>query len=115
MDSDLVSGRDPGLHRDYLRPAPEPRSVTISSAEAAARVGISYRQLDFWIAQGLVGGTSPGSGRQCRFTPGDVARLASMARLVNAGLRVRRAAQLAPELMAEGRAQLGPGLWIVEQ
>ncbi len=93
----------------------EPGMSTLSAPEAAAAVGISYRQLDFWISQGFVPGENPGSGRRRRFTSEDVGRLAMMARLVNAGMRVNRAGELCSELMVNGRIEVGPGMWIIEQ
>jgi len=50
---------------------------TYSSHEVARMVGVSYRQLDYWIRVGTIDMPDgmPGSGRQRVWTPDDVARL----------------------------------------
>lgn len=68
--------------RSVITPAttvPRPRSATAIS-EA---LGISYRQLDYWVRNvpGLVSASSPGSGHRRTFTDDEIVRLDMLARI----------------------------------
>lgn len=69
----------------------------MNGPEAAKRLGISYRQLDYWCRTGHVSEQKAerhGSGRSRTFTRAEMARLTHLTRLVHLGLEPRRAAEL---------------------
>jgi DNA-binding transcriptional MerR regulator len=72
----------------------------LSTAEAAALVGASVRQLSYWASRGYIPGLRPGgSGRHLRWLPSHVAA----ARMVRARLKLAR---LAPVDQQEGRPRM---------
>ena len=78
----------------------------MNSYELAAATGISYRQLDYWIHQGLFPGTLPGSGRRRDFSDDDVGLAHMMAKLVKAGIKPASASRYAAALLDTGEVQL---------
>jgi DNA-binding transcriptional MerR regulator len=53
----------------------------LSSADVAARCGVTPRVLDYWVRRGAVQPTQPpaGYGSRTGYSPGDVARLEAIA------------------------------------
>ena len=90
---------------------------TIQTSELLAAIpGLTFRQLDHWIVSGYLGdiGGQPGSGYNRAFTLGEVEQVRTMHRLVEAGLTVPRAAQIASEhIRGRGKVELGPGVRLV--
>lgn len=69
----------------------------MTGPEAAARLGVTYRQLDYWCRIGLVSEQKAerhGSGRNRTFTRVEMTRLTHLTRLVHLGLDPRRAAEI---------------------
>lgn len=56
-------------------------TVRITSREVCERVGVTYRQLDYWCRVGLVAPTQPAHGQGSRrlFGPADVERVRRVA------------------------------------
>lgn len=85
--------------------------------ELAVRVGITYRQLFYWIEQDYVtciGNPRPGSGGRTWLSPHEADVVAVMAQLVAAGLRAAKAAGLARVLIDDGTVDIeGGGLMLV--
>jgi predicted site-specific integrase-resolvase len=81
---------------------------TYSAAEVCAKVGVSYRQLDYWLRAGLVpGDNAHGSGSARRFTEEDVAYITTFTHMIRAGLRHIRALEVMKlGLIENGRARL---------
>jgi DNA-binding transcriptional MerR regulator len=94
--------------------APRPkRSVN----DLLRMTGLTYRQLDYWVAKGYLkpDKAHPGSGIGRRWTDHEIAVAATMGALVNAGLAVDKAATIARETFVEpvGRATLAAGVEVV--
>jgi len=70
-------------------------SETSTSIEVAARLRISYRQLDHWIERGYlpIADDHPGQGSRRRFTEAEAERASILAALVHAGFNLRPAAE----------------------
>ncbi len=84
-------------------------TVTLGVANTKRELGITYRQLDYWVRLGLLkplhlGGS--GINREWTRAELEVARL--MGRLVAAGLKPAVAEQLA----RSRRSEIAPGVWI---
>lgn len=82
-----------------------------TSAELIEEVGITYRQLDYWIRSGYVdpkGDHNPGSGNRREFDDTEVEYVRTLALLAKTGMRIESAANLALGLWATGTADLGP-------
>lgn len=81
----------------------------VSGPELATAAGITYRQLDYWTRTGLIRSRepSPGSGyvRAYPLTEAAFARL--LKQLLDAGVNLRAAVDLARDLLAHGHAHLG--------
>lgn len=60
---------------------------------------LTYRQLDLWARQGLLGGDAeevgPGSGRGRSYTPSQVARLGAVVAMTGAGFTLEAAVKAA--------------------
>lgn len=71
----------------------------LTGAEAARKVGCSYRQLDYWTTTGLTPPTTAakGSGTQRRYTGDALANLDAVARLIRFGLTLQRVRALSPD------------------
>jgi hypothetical protein len=68
-------------------------AATLSSKEVATQLGVSYRQLHFWVTKGWIPGLVPnGSGSQLRWTVEQV----GTAQQIKARLAVARAIQADP-------------------
>jgi DNA-binding transcriptional MerR regulator len=69
------------------------------------RLGITYRQLDYWSRQGWLRPATPanGSGTRREWTNDELAVAARMAKLVNAGL---------PPNIAADAARKGDEVWL---
>lgn len=89
----------------------------------ALAIGVTRRQFDYWSSQGFVydpdpdedSADRPGSGNPRRLLNEDeLARLATMRRLVYAGVTPRVAHQLARDLVATGTAEFA-GLTLVDE
>lgn len=81
----------------------------LSTPEVAARCGVTYRQLDYWLRQGLLDGpTGTGTGRGRAWTCDAANRAVLMAALVRAGFTHAAAGRLASH--ATGEVALGDGL-----
>lgn len=61
-----------------------------TSEEAAERAGVTFRQLDYWVTQGIVTPTEwlneGGSGSRRRWSDEDITRIATAAELKDLGL-----------------------------
>jgi len=78
--------------------------------------GITYRQLDYWTRAGLLDGPRDiGTGNARDWTTGQVSKARVMGTLVRAGIGPRLAAELTDRFLADGYAQLAPGLWITRE
>lgn len=86
-----------------VKEAPRP-----TTPELAAEVGITYRQMDYWIRQGYIGGGCPGSGNARDLPDFEVSVLRHMALLVHIGLPAATAAEAARFLAMGLPWQLGP-------
>jgi DNA-binding transcriptional MerR regulator len=75
----------------------------MNSMTAAERVGITYRQLDYWIRQGFIKGALPGTGHPRSITGAEFRVLERMATLVKAGVEPQAAGKMARRL-ARGRS-----------
>lgn len=78
----------------------------MTAADVIKRTGVSYRQLYYWVSQGYIPGQSPkppGSGNARIFTTAQVAHIARLKQLIDAGIGVREAVD------ALGRAVQTPG------
>jgi hypothetical protein len=97
----------------WLPPEPEPDpDDTISTAELAQQIGLSWRQVDHWCRVGYLqttGEQTPGTGHKRWIAPDEAAVATLMARLVRAGLYVP-AAHFAAR---NGLRLLDPGVRIV--
>lgn len=72
-------------------------------------VGISYRQLNYWVAKGLLpDARSTGTGVSMSFTPADRKRLHTLAALSRLGMVCSQMAACAPRLEAGETLRLGP-------
>lgn len=96
----------------------------LRAPEAAARAGVSYRQLDYWDRTGLLSPSvtaSSGSGSQRLYGDADVRVLTLIRRLLDAGCSVAGVRGILAGLRdgggqvtvpAEWKAEVGPGVWI---
>jgi hypothetical protein len=80
----------------------------MNSLTAAEQVGISYRQLDFWIRNKYIRAAMPGSGVPRNITGAEFDVLRYMSTLVKAGVSARRAAVMARRLARGKDVALGP-------
>ena len=88
----------------------------MDSMTLVREAGISYRQLDYWLRTGLLGGPCDiGTGNARDWTTAQVSKARVMGSLVRAGIGPRLAAELSDRFLADGRAQLAPGLWITRE
>ena len=90
-----------------------PRVVPNASpghVDEALRVGLTYRQLDYWTARGYLTADDqhPGTGRNRTWNDGELAVAAQMLRLTGAGLTVAAAARV-----ARGDSELAPGIRVL--
>lgn len=94
--------------------------VEVSSEELADAVGISYRQVDYWVRSGLLRTAAPveGSGRSRRFTPAEVkvARVVATLRRLGVGAPAEGDGLLraVAEAVREGRPAVEVGRVLVE-
>jgi hypothetical protein len=77
------------------------------------KAGVTYRQLDFWTTKGYLRAMTaqPGTGRSREWLLGEERVAATMVRLVDAGLTVQAAAQVARQPLG-GPVELAPGVVI---
>jgi DNA-binding transcriptional MerR regulator len=88
----------------------------MDSMTLVRETGITYRQLDYWVRTGLLNGQRDlGSGNARDWTAAQVSKARVMGSLVRAGIGPRLAAELSDRFLADGRAQLAPGLWITRE
>jgi hypothetical protein len=102
--------------------------MTEKLKDVAAKAGISYRQANYWAAIGyiqaipyrsrsgkLVRADDSKSGRIHRLELPEANILRTMARLVNAGIPVMTAAEIAREYVKDDRKiyELNDGIWLV--
>lgn len=81
----------------------------VTSVELVQRAGISYRQLDYWTRTGrLTASTAatPGSGNARFYPAGEIAVARLIKRLLNGGVAITAAHDLARELTTTGTAVL---------
>lgn len=78
---------------------------------------ITYRQLDYWAAQGWIAGGTPGHGNPRAWTRRQILQVAYQARLVRAGmlpgvaaLAITTLAEDRPVTLADGLITLHPTL-----
>lgn len=73
-------------------------------------LGVTYRQLDYWVRTGRIrcDEPTPGSGARRVWPPGELEVASRMARLLDAGLSLNAAARVAREPDAE--VELAPGV-----
>lgn len=89
-------------------PADVARPVPITSWDVCAQAGVSYRQLDYWCRLGIiepVGGATPGSGSQRRFTSREIRVVAFVGRLYELGARAQVVKHVAPLVRAMSREE----------
>jgi DNA-binding transcriptional MerR regulator len=60
-----------------------------------AALGLTYRQLDFWVRKGYLSAATPGSGKRRTWSDDELAIAAHMVRLISCGFTVARAAEIA--------------------
>ena len=74
----------------------------MDTPQVAKRIGVTYRQIDYWVRCGCIRGVTqdPGSGNHREWPAAPIAIADRMARLVQAGMR--------PPI-ASGIANRGPG------
>lgn len=70
------------------------RGVDITARELCSRLGITYRQLDYWLRCGMLEDNAAGSGSTRTFTPSDIRALTLAARLRSAGWSIADTTQL---------------------
>ena len=75
--------------------------------------GLSFRRAAHWHDQGWIDAPSDGTGHRRRWTRQQIAVASLMVRLVDAGMTPGKAAVTARLLLAEGEAEIGPGLLLV--
>lgn len=71
--------------------------------------GVTYRQLDYWARRGWLGeglAARPGSGTERNLSDQDVERVKAIADLVDAGLRIEVAVELAAAATSTRRVRL---------
>lgn len=68
-----------------------------NAADVPAAIGVTYRQLDYWVRKGYLEpeNVECGSGHQRLFPPDEFAVALTMAHLVRGGFTVDQAARLA--------------------
>lgn len=91
---------------------PEPGEEPCAGTDDMIAIGLTYRQLDYWTRAGhlkVVGDPTPGIGRKRAWPIGEVDVAALMLRLVNAGLDLEVAAQVA----RDGTHELAPGIHLL--
>ena len=74
-----------------------------TSTKVCEVTGVTYRQLDTWIRNGVVevsGDPTPGNGYSREFTPSQVARISLLARLRRLGLSLAAAQSVAADIEA---------------
>jgi DNA-binding transcriptional MerR regulator len=78
---------------------------TRSTREVAELARVSYRQLDHWVASGLlvIGDVSPGSGTRRRWTPDETTHARLFAALVHAGVTPQAVADAMPSALVGPR------------
>lgn len=83
-----------------------------STTEAAYAAGVSFRQTDYWVRQGLIPGVihSEGIGHPREFTNEQVKFLSMMGALVKAGMKPDKASEMVTDLLAGKIVRLGT--WI---
>jgi DNA-binding transcriptional MerR regulator len=81
----------------------------IGSATLCERAGITYRQLDYWIRNGLIKPVDPTPGHGVpRYFRAPEARIAvTMGHLVAAGMDPRQARPLAEKIEKTGKVRIG--------
>ena len=96
-----------------------PLPATKKTAAAVAGLGVTRRQLDYWVEMGwIVSADPPSAGHPRTFTAAEKKVLALMVRLTAAGLPARQAAPLARAAVSRAEEAgasrvavgLGPGL-----
>jgi hypothetical protein len=74
-----------------------PSQPTFSSADVVRAAGVSRAVFDAWLLRNVMPlPRGPGTGHSRRYTALDAVRIAAVADLVKAGLKVARAAQVFP-------------------
>ena len=92
---------------------------TLGTTEVAAAADVSYRQLDYWARQGYLQplGEGHGPGSQRSWPDSELQIAVLMRRLIDAGLTVARAAEVARALVearAAGTISVGAETPVVE-
>lgn len=80
----------------------------ITGPDLAAATGITYRQLDYWTRTGILHAVeaSPGSGYVRAYPTTDIAFTRLLKRLLDGGVNLRTAVDLARTLLEHGTADL---------
>jgi hypothetical protein len=89
-------------------PTPQPPK-SLPTQTNGHDLGLTYRQLDYWTRNGLLkaDNQTPGSGNRRTWAPGELAVAVLIGRLVDAGISLRVAHDI-----ARGRREIGPGITI---
>ena len=88
--------------------------VLLTAPRLAAHIGVSYRQLDYWVTRGwltpasVVGHPSRGAGHRRVFMGAEIVKAEHMGRIVSWGARPQVAAVVAAALAETGEARFGP-------
>lgn len=82
----------------------------MASYQDFVRVGLTYRQVDFWSRKGYLRASNAdcGSGRERHWPASELPVAATMHRLVKAGLTVKAA-----HVVARGQGELAPGVTVL--
>jgi hypothetical protein len=87
-----------------------------STTRVADQLGVTYRQIDSWLANGIIpgfgGGRDVGSGMRRELTSDQVTFLEVMVPLVKLGIQPRKAAEIAAKLGETGAVTFGSRIMI---
>lgn len=104
----LRRGPGTGWKDGPLRPGEKRPEGTLSSKEVCALVGISYRQLDYWIRRDyIVGQGEQGAGTIRAWTPSRVARVQEICEAIDKAKAILVAAGLSPDLHSKAQVFRG--------
>lgn len=82
-----------------------------TTTEVAHKAGVSFRQVDYWLRNGLIPGIKTGgTGFPRELTAAQVKFVTMMGSLVKAGMQPKPASDLVKKLLKDGEVRIGT--WI---